>query len=55
MNSEEFLKGQQDCKAGNAHKNGQSESYERGYSAQYEIEQLLTHKTSKNYETNRTR
>lgn len=40
LNAEEFLAGQRDCEAGVAHKDGRSESYDRGYGAQYEIEQV---------------
>jgi len=36
----EFIKGQRDCRDGIAHKDGRGESYDRGYSAQYELEQI---------------
>ena len=39
---DEFLRGQRDCKEGIAHKSDQSEAYDRGYGAQYELEQLET-------------
>lgn len=39
MNILEFIKGQEDCKAGKPH-NGGSESYNSGYSAQYQLEQI---------------
>ena len=39
MNIKEFIKGQQDCKDGKQHKDG-SESYNQGYAAQYELEQI---------------
>ena len=39
MNIIEFLKGQADCIAGLAH-NGGSESYDAGYSYQYQLEQI---------------
>lgn len=37
---EEFLQGRRDCAAGVPHKAGKSESYDTGYSAQYEDEQI---------------
>lgn len=43
MNTEQFLQGQKDCKAGKPHKSG-SDDYNRGYSAQYELEQVLSSK-----------
>lgn len=42
MNTDDFLRGQQDCKLGKAHKSGQSEDYNRGYAAQYELEAALS-------------
>lgn len=36
----EFLRGQRDCQAGIPHKPGQSNDYNRGYSAQYTAEQI---------------
>lgn len=36
----EFLRGQEDCQRGEPHKAGRSESYDRGYAAQYEWEQV---------------
>lgn len=38
MNSSEFLRGQNDCKNGEPHKPNQSNDYDRGYAAQYELE-----------------
>ena len=38
----EFLQGQRDCKAGIKPSN-QSEAYHRGYSAQYESDQIDSH------------
>ena len=38
----DFLKGQRDCEQGVEHKAGQSKFYDRGYSVQYEMEQVLT-------------
>ena len=40
--AEEFVKGQLDCQDGKPHKEGQSKSYDRGYAAQYELEQVQT-------------
>jgi len=41
IDSKEFFRGQRDCENGVAHKEGQSKSYDRGYAAQYELEQVL--------------
>ena len=38
----EFAQGQLDCQDGKPHEKGQSESYDRGYAAQYELEQVQT-------------
>ena len=38
----EFMRGQQDCMDGNPHQSGQSEEYDRGYAAQYELEEVTT-------------
>ncbi len=40
--SDEFLSGQNDCQKGVEHKPNQSEEYDLGYAAQYEIEQIQT-------------
>ncbi len=40
FNIDDFMRGQRDCKDGKEHKAGNSESYDSGYSAQYELEQL---------------
>ena len=40
MDADEFLRGQRDCMNGEPHKAGQSEDYDRGYAAQYELEQV---------------
>lgn len=37
----EFVDGQQDCRDGVPHKAGMSESYDAGYGAQYELEQIM--------------
>jgi len=42
MNTDDFLRGQKDCKDGKPHKSGQGEDYDRGYSAQYELEASLS-------------
>lgn len=39
-NASDFLRGQRDCQEGVPHKPGQSEDYDRGYSAQYTSEQV---------------
>lgn len=44
-NTDEFLRGQRDCKAGIEHKPGQPEFYDRGYSYQYFIEQQQSERT----------
>ena len=38
---DEFLKGQRDCADGVPHEAGKSVSYDAGYSAQYEDEQIM--------------
>lgn len=37
----EFINGQRDCRDGITHKPGMTESYDAGYAAQYEIEQVM--------------
>lgn len=37
---DDFIKGQKDCANGIKHKEGMSEEYNRGYSVQYELEQI---------------
>ena len=44
----EFIRGQSDCKAGEPHKPDQGRDYDRGYRAQYELEQVLTEGTRGN-------
>lgn len=34
---DDFLRGQRDCSKGVPHKQGQSEAYNRGYAAEYEM------------------
>ena len=41
MNTDDFLRGQRDCKAGVPHKDG-TVDYNRGYSAQFEIQEALS-------------
>lgn len=41
----DFIDGQADCKNGIPHKSG-SEFYDRGYAAQYELEQMNNERTS---------
>lgn len=36
----EFVNGQQDCRDGKPHIDGNGESYDRGYACQYELEQI---------------
>jgi len=43
---DDFLKGQEDCIDGVEHKAGKSEAYDRGYAAEYELEQVLTEMTN---------
>lgn len=42
LDADEFLRGQRDCKDGVPHKPGQSDSYDRGYSTEYEREQIMS-------------
>lgn len=37
---DDFLQGQNDCKNGVEHKEGMNNAYNRGYAAQYELEQV---------------
>ena len=43
---EDFLRGQTHCAKGIPHRPGNSEDYDRGYSAQYTLEQILTEQAS---------
>lgn len=36
----DFVNGQKDCRNGMPHKDGHGESYDAGYSFQYELEQI---------------
>lgn len=40
-----FIDGMRDCERGIPHKSGMSKSYDRGYNAQYELEQIRTERT----------
>ena len=42
MNTDEFLRGQQDCIDGKPHTD-QGKDYNDGYAAQYELEQARSH------------
>ena len=42
FNADEFMRGEKDCMNGEPHKSGQTESYDRGYSTRYELEQVKT-------------
>lgn len=37
----DFISGQSDCRDGEPHKIGRSESYDAGYRCQYELEQIM--------------
>ena len=43
-NPDEFLRGQQDCQEGIEHKTGRSDDYDRGFSAQYQMQEAMTYK-----------
>tara|TARA_R110000824_G_scaffold18584_1_gene73376 strand:+ start:5185 stop:5367 length:183 start_codon:yes stop_codon:yes gene_type:complete len=45
MNTSEFLQGANDCLMGVEHKAGKGQSYDAGYSSQYQHEQNLTELT----------
>lgn len=38
----EFLEGQQDCRDGKSHFDGKGESYDAGYSTQYQLSEILS-------------
>lgn len=38
----DFVKGQEDCINGVDHKSGKSESYDKGYNYQYQLEQVMS-------------
>lgn len=46
MNTDDFLRGQRDCKDGKDLKLGDTDDYYRGYGAQYELEQIQAHNTT---------
>ena len=39
---DDFMRGGMDCSAGLKHKQFQSQAYDAGYAAQYELEQVIT-------------
>jgi len=45
VNCDLFLQGQKDCADGISHEEGMPEDYNRGYAAQYELEQTITDNT----------
>lgn len=45
IDAHDFLRGQRDCRDGVDHRVGQSSSYDRGYAAQYEWEQVRAERT----------
>lgn len=40
-----FVDGQSDCKEGMPHKSGKGDAYDRGYAAQYELDQINNERT----------
>lgn len=50
----EFLKGCNDCKKGISHQSGNTEAYDRGYSAEYERAAIQDEITGGSREHNRT-
>ncbi|MBK8187625.1 MAG: hypothetical protein IPK77_10550 [Cellvibrio sp.] len=38
----DFLDGMKDCRDGKLHQMGMSDSYDAGYSSQYELEQIMS-------------
>lgn len=47
MNNFDCKQGQQDCKQGKPHQAGRSEAYDRGYAAEYELEQINDKRTER--------
>ena len=47
MDTNEYLRGQSDCKNGLPHQPNQHPDYDRGFAIQYEWEQVLTQTTLK--------
>lgn len=41
----EYFRGSADCSQGVPHRADQGEAYDRGYAAQYELEQLMTERS----------
>ena len=52
MNTDDFLRGQRDCMEGKPHKDG-SEDYNRGYAAQYSLDQVKTEMSIRGHYGNR--
>ena len=50
--SDDFMRGQADCKNGLAGLQGQTEDYYRGYSAEYEMEQLISNRSMRQEDEN---
>ena len=48
MNTDDFLRGQRDCMEGKPHKDG-SEDYNRGYAAQYSLEESKSWLSERGY------
>lgn len=48
LNSNEFLRGQKDCRDGVEHKDGQHPDYDRGYRAEYEFGEVMAVLTGAN-------
>jgi hypothetical protein len=44
---DDFVRGEEDCKAGRPHKEGQSREYDAGYQEQYSKEQIDDNRTSR--------
>ncbi len=42
VNTKDYLDGQKSCKKGEIHKDGKGADFDRGYSDQYFIEQMLS-------------
>jgi len=46
----DFIQGQKDCAEGIPHQSGKGEDYDRGYAAQYELEQVKAEMEGRKYE-----
>jgi len=49
------VRGQADCRNGVEHKSGQSKSYDEGYSAEYQMEQVMAHQAEQGCRFARTK